>query len=162
MPQAGDLAGGIEADIRYTPGHWIPGAVQYGGATGPGGSADEVLLHELLHAVRITLGLGDCRQTQAPLHRYDNRSEFYAVLVENVYSSETRRPPRRDHWGHVALRDPVQYYAQPSNKLMIMNFCRSMPQFTRDLASVPCNFNPFREYYREMMGLDPSSARRLA
>jgi hypothetical protein len=29
---------GIEAQVRFTPGQWIPGAAQYGGPTGPGGA----------------------------------------------------------------------------------------------------------------------------
>ncbi len=146
---------GADARVRFTPGQWIPGARDYAGPTGPGGHVDEVLLHELVHAVRVTIGLGDCRQLQGRLAGYDNRSEFYAVLVENVYSSETHRDPRRDHHAWVKLTNPQQYYAQPQNKLMIMDFCRSQSDFTRALANVRCDFNPFREYYVEVGVIRP-------
>src|SRR5580698_1497008 len=79
---------GIEADARVT----YPPVLGAGVAI----PEDEALLHRLVQAVhRIQGGF-----ERAPMRNgFDNREEFYAILITNIYASEDRRPLRRDLHG---------------------------------------------------------------
>ncbi len=82
--------GGIPVDAQVTfPPLPVPGA----GIAIPG---DQALLHRLVQAVhRIRGGF-----ERTPMRNgFDNREEFYAILITNIYASEDRRPLRRDLHG---------------------------------------------------------------
>ncbi|MDQ3650097.1 MAG: hypothetical protein M3458_07470 [Acidobacteriota bacterium] len=69
-------------------------------AGGPGISPDETLFHELVHSLRRarTWTTPTNYLDHTPLtDGFDNIEEFYAVLVTNIYSSESGRTLRRDH-----------------------------------------------------------------
>ena len=141
---------GSSVVIEYTPGMWVPGsAIATTNATPT--RAQEMLLHELVHAIRQMRGLADTRQSIGAFANFDARDEFHAILVTNFYRSEKGISPlRRDHHGRQPLQNPSAFYAQPHNKLLVMDLCREMPPFTRALANLTCPFNPIREYYAEM------------
>jgi hypothetical protein len=136
--------------IEYTPGMWAPGspiATQFATPT----RAQQVLLHELVHAIRMMRGLLDRRTAQNRLAGYDDRDEFHAILITNIHCCQMGiHPLRRNHHGYQPLLNPAAFYHQPHNKLMVMDLCREMPDITRALASIVCTFNPIRDYCLEM------------
>jgi hypothetical protein len=50
-----------------------------------GGRPDEVLLHELVHSLRMMLGCSFCMSMPDD---YDTVEEFHAILIANIYRSE--------------------------------------------------------------------------
>ena len=144
---------GTNARVHFTPSQWmsgttgLSGSARHGGPAGPGGAEDEVLLHELFHALRITMGLGDCRQLTGRMQRYNDRSEFYAIIVENIYSSQSGRQPRTGHHGYSPMLNQNTYLTNSRHEWMIRLFCESQPLFTIDAARQRGRFNPFREHY---------------
>jgi hypothetical protein len=154
---------GAEVVIEFTPDMFVAGSQLYC-ATGIAvlsNQPDVALVHEIFHGVQMTQGQMDCRPLTGKLSLYRDRSEYNAMLVENVFRSETGRPLRRDWSTTNVLTNPLAFYDLPENRSMIQELCRDMGTFTRDLARVPSSFNPLREYYRERAGLTPSSARSL-
>ena len=147
------------------------GQVRAGGA---GSAADEILLHELVHCVRHMktwadqslynfTGMGD---------GFHNIEEFYAVLIANMYSSETGRPLRRDHslsrdgttvplvrTGSIAgLPYPVftelgLFYPRHRNEVELMrdeSFGFGV-RFSDQLAGIECGFNTLRQMARDQL-----------
>lgn len=112
---------------------------------GPGDDPAEVLLHELVHAVRAMSGRENC----LPMDQgFDTREEFFAVLVTNIYSSERGvfRPLRADH-GSATLADPQDWRDNAQIQTLILNFSYSNPSLTHRLARVKTAFNPFTGSY---------------
>jgi hypothetical protein len=143
-------------------------------AGGPGTAADEILLHELVHCARHMktwadpslynfTGMGD---------GFENIEEFYAVLIANMYSSETGRPLRRDHalsrdgrtvplvrtTSIAGLPIPVfselgLFYPRHRNEVELMrdeSFGFGV-RFFDQLAEIECGFNPLRQVAREQL-----------
>lgn len=76
--------------------------------------------------------------------------EWVAILVTNIYSSNTNRPLRQNHEGWADIRDPELkstegYFLR--NRQLIEAFCTQQPNFSRFLSHVKCPWNPVREYY---------------
>src|SRR5262245_20536419 len=108
---------GSDAILEFSP-------ENYPAYAGPGSQADERLLHELVHAMRIMHGV----QNDLPIRAVPNWSnvlvfrsieEFLAILVTNVYHAENNRwGLRADHLAeggryrvlHYPLHDPETYY----------------------------------------------------
>jgi hypothetical protein len=147
--------------VRYNPWMWnaeavagvgfIPKAADFKSA--PGVLKDEILLHEMVHALRRMRNTVD---NHKPLDqpRYDTVEEFMAIVVSNVYRSEMNRPGlRADHHGFTAL-PPAQENAQAfldapgkgadSNKSRMQEFKKDNPDFFNDLKKSPAKFNPFK------------------
>jgi hypothetical protein len=117
-----------------------------------GAKPDEVLVHEMTHATRAMRGL----LNSMPLgSNYDTEEEFLAILVANIYISESGRPEdlRLDHHGSAQLRDNTDAAFLPARDpnayryRLIDQFIRQQPKLTADLARVQCPFNPLRRYY---------------
>jgi hypothetical protein len=143
--------GGLHALMHFSPDRLH--------AHGPGVRADQVLVHELVHAIRFIRGRN---LTYRLAHHFDNWEEFFATLVENIYLSEHHRPLRADHrrhshtshaghnFGAFAMR-PGHGGPAARNVLdleidnLIEQFIRSDPALSADLAAVPSHFNPIRE-----------------
>lgn len=134
----------IEADARI--------AFPPGPATGVAIPADQTLLHRLVLAVhRIQGGF-----ERAPMRNgFDNKDEFYAILITNIYASEDRRPLRRDLYGF-GIWDPggtdaerfwfdglgaIEALSQEGSGLGLHLFA--------GLARVNAPFNPIRRYLEE-------------
>ena len=83
---------GADVVIEFTPDEFTPGNQLYCAAGNPilDNQADVALVHELFHGVQMTRGRMDCRPLQGSLAGYRDRSEYNAILVENIYRSETR------------------------------------------------------------------------
>jgi hypothetical protein len=141
-------------------------------------AADEVLLHELVHAVRQVKGFEDNAPLVAPIeilrrgegaetaqrlgttsppHKYTqiyhNIEEFCAILITNIYRSENGRPGLiRDHYG----RGPKELAWPLTNARNFLTVWRpqisrifgEMNDVCRPVAEVQCHFNPFGEFAR--------------
>jgi hypothetical protein len=160
--------GGSNVTVRFTPQDWDP----------PSSSrsldvADEVLLHELVHALRQARGLEDNTRLVAPwpsLRRgegtmseqrlgrtappgrlsqiYHNLEEYCGVVVTNVYRSECGREGLlRDHLG-AGPRELAYPLTRPDIFAMIWakelaRLRGEMPDVIGRIASVGCGWNPF-------------------
>lgn len=129
---------------------------------GPGFLADEVLLHEFVHAQRDISGLSrQVSLANTSLRAYDNEEEFFAVTVANLYISESGRGEDRTT-GASRLRsshkddtlpetgdnvDLIQFVDTDYVRL-IKKYCEQHPRLSRGLAGVNAQFNPFRTHYR--------------
>jgi hypothetical protein len=118
----------------------------------PGWGPDEVLFHEMVHAMRI-LGNDD-----GPL----KEEEFFAVLVANIYISEKGKSFEHLRYRYEALSrhmteaeiEPfiflLQYDEQKKEDhfSLIEKFCKQHPTIAPMIAKAPAKFNPIRDYYQ--------------
>jgi hypothetical protein len=96
---------GSDTIVSYDPRNYATFGRDGLGAQGPGSAPDEILLHELVHAMRDVNGQGD-RCFGCP-QGYKSYEEFVAVVITNVYSSEGGRPLRKNYNGFDPLTDSV-------------------------------------------------------
>jgi hypothetical protein len=118
--------------------------------TGAGYGADEVLLHELIHGLNSLKG--NLRMTGGAPDGFDGLEEFSAILMTNLYTSQTGGVLRQDHRGHTALPklpvnlcDPQIFYNKYRDATQdCYKFHLSLGQIYKswDASFVP--FNPFR------------------
>lgn len=107
-----------------------------------GDSPHESLLHELTHAVRAVAGKLGCLPVAD--------EEEIAMLVANIFSSETRRRLRARYEDNSEVtEDPRVYSVQylEDNRDLIEAFHNQHEDFTRWLARVKAPFNPLRLYF---------------
>ncbi|MCP5159186.1 MAG: hypothetical protein H6975_07150 [Gammaproteobacteria bacterium] len=126
--------------VSFTPKTWFTTSACY--KTGAAGnSAHEVLFHELVHAIRFaakTMGK----------HMNDGQEEEIAILVTNIYSSETHRPLRQRHADFSELKNTTSVTFHAKHRALIDLFCKEHPALSLALARVSYSpFNPLREYY---------------
>lgn len=162
MPHAARGTGvGSDVTIEYTPGDCTHDpSDRYAGfirmmpprhLDAPGAFSDEVLCHELAHAIRSMRGVQDC---SAVGHRYGTFDEFCAVEVANVYASCRHRWVRGAYVGgarpeRVALLDPfgTPNARQRTEAEWIERMRRQQPDFCHALGRIPrerASYNPFR------------------
>lgn len=159
VPGVGPGTGaGTTARVQFSP--WMfAGPDPWAPTPGAGDEyapwADEVLVHELVHAAQITRGLCSC----VPVgHGYDTFSEFCAVTVQSMYAS--CRPDghvRTNHRGHIARSPRSSGDVLPPTLLehdesvMLSRFRRDMEDLCGALEGVPnppMRYNPFLEQRR--------------
>jgi hypothetical protein len=122
--------------------------------------ADDTLLHEMVHAVRIMAGLLNPIPTPEK-KTYDHEEEFFAILVQNIYMSETGRTRLAgDHKEKVIteeMNDSERFLgkgkATPDlepeerlNRRLVNKFVSLHTNFAADLAKSPAPFNPVRAF----------------
>jgi len=158
-------------DVEFTRSPWT-GASRC--AHGPGSSADEILIHELVHAMR-NLGK-DSRNIPltGSMAGYQNEEEFFAVLVANIYTSESGRQPARwlvgsgnvrsglraDHMGWSNLSDnqstAVDFLMNPDNYRLVKKFCSQHTQIAPQIGDASARFNPIKVFYHwEKQKIEP-------
>ena len=145
--------GGSDSDVSFTPVMFSKFCSQKKAGHKAGAQPDEVLFHEMVHAARQMRGL----LNPVPLgYLYDTEEEFYAILIANIYASETGRTIdlRSDHHGFEHLtadttakflpkKDPADYRYQLIDKLV-----HKEPLLAHDLARLKLvPFNPIRRYF---------------
>jgi hypothetical protein len=133
---------GSNSIILFTPSVFSTGP---SGPTGPGASADEILLHEMLHALRQMMGRS-VRESVAGNPGMDNYEEFAAIVVTNVYRSERALPQlRRDHHGFLPLTGSTAtntgFKTAFGRYLSYMDV--EQPRLTNNLRQAHVAFNPF-------------------
>lgn len=134
---------GSDAVIAITP--WFfhdQGGTACG--SGPGSASDELLLHEIVHALNDLSGRSQA--CAAAPRGFTNLEELCAITVTNVYSSETGRGLRRDHEGFrplsADLAVPGMYYS--AYQAEIDAFMAVQPGLVRLLSELEIEFNPFQ------------------
>jgi hypothetical protein len=120
---------------------------------------DEVLLHELVHAMRAARKVQDCRELGRGLASFDSREEFFAVLIENIYRSERRLgkafkgkldaqvPLRRNHRLGRMFAGEAQAFNKDLLKLELVLTLWNDPRMEamcRKISAVETAFNPLR------------------
>ena len=126
----------------------------------PGFRPDEILIHEMVHAIRDARGIngGNKELLAGSIFRggkiYDNEDEFIAILITNIYSSEQKRPSlRMDHNGFGDLdtdtdetflphRDESDYRYRLLHKLVAQDTVLAL-----ELQKIPSKFNPIRRFF---------------
>ena len=150
---------GSASRIAFTPQMWprMPGRVP----------ADEVLLHELVHAMQHTCGVLSWRPEGMG---YDTFAEVCAITITNMYRSHffgSRAHLRANHGRRGSFRGdpyPVRdapdliYFFGPSEARsrewrLLDRFCRLQPALAAALRALPlavCPYNPLRDRAQEM------------
>jgi len=149
---------GSSATVRYNPWDWNvetlpcwdPIAMRtWQHATGlapvnPGDETDEVLLHEMVHALQDMVGRADRR----PLgHGFDIVSEFDAIVVVNLQAAERSRPARLNHQQPSVAAASQQSVIPNTAEFWqrVRNFVSRHRDLAKDLAAVVVDGNPFRD-----------------
>ena len=156
---------GANVTIHYHPMTWLLNSFR----TGLPGNLmpDDVLVHELVHALRmmsgkvLTMNLSTLDHTR----RWGNAEEFYGVLVANIYisernSSDRRGQPLRGNSGPISQFSALTGEEAKSKNFtqtyrsQIKSLCDEMIGLThgggqKGLASVPADFNPIRDLLAE-------------
>ena len=102
--------------------------------------ADDLLLHELVHAGRVKLGIMNLNE-KVGHYPYE---EFIATLIQNIYRSERGHAPY-DYDGH-----PIhpKTFMTPEARKAIIDLSRQhtgQPVLFDLIAKINCAFNPIRE-----------------
>jgi hypothetical protein len=126
--------------VSFTPSGWFATSPCFTSGSA-GNSSHEVLFHELVHAIRFAGGtLGR--------HTKGDQEEEIAILVTNIFSSETHRPLRWRHSDFSELKNVTSVGFYGKNRALIDMFCKEHPKLSLALARVSyAPFNPLREYY---------------
>jgi hypothetical protein len=124
----------------------------------PGGTPAETLFHELVHAFRLVTGKATDRK--GPLNPwipaslknypdYDVVEDFFAILVANIFASETGRPLRADHHGLTLMPSKLStnngFLAIEEYADLVREFCSDHNSVSQKLRDVPSPFNPIKE-----------------
>ena len=167
------LFGPNPAFVRFTPAHWHRNddlaalykdiGIGVNEDWGPGALPDEVLLHELVHALFINTGKSLKRRVPFQGRRYLTGSwsekhpdwrgpyemdEFMAIMITNIYRSEQKRDYVRhshtDHQAH-ALSDEA-FLDIGMNRAHVRLLRRKQPQLFNALNDVEAAWNPLRSF----------------
>lgn len=113
----------------------------------PGNCPDELLLHELVHAMRAGRGVYLCARPDG-IDAYDNEEEFFAVLIANIYRAGLHRiPPRANHGSdYRGLRSPAEFWANPLLvEKLVTKLWTEQRSVVQQLARLDYYFNPIRD-----------------
>ena len=118
--------------------------------------ADNTLVHELTHALRMLRGQFRTEPTRNKGH--DNQEEFFAALVQNTYASERGKTvltaghhggklsqEMATSAGFLGVGYPISL-EQLENRLLVSRFIREDGDLCREFATRVCaTFNPVKE-----------------
>jgi hypothetical protein len=112
------------------------------------GEADGVLLHELVHAMRVISGV----DRGVPMGRgYGNTEEFYANMIEMIYRSEVGLHVF-DYAGHPINQASVLH--QPRARALLADLRHTQQSLFLALAQVEADFNPIRPIAEKLLTID--------
>jgi hypothetical protein len=144
--------GGSDSDVSFTPLMFTKYCKQHKNGHRSGAQPDEVLFHEMVHATRQMRGIFN----PLPLgFLYDTEEEFFAILLANIYASETGRPIdlRSDHHGFEHLTPDTNAKFLPKRDMtdyryrLVSKLVHEEPRMALELRNIGCLFNPIRRYY---------------
>ena len=147
---------GSDVKIYFTP---LPSGGSSCGGGAYGSLPDEVLFHELVHALRAMQGKLNAIPTEGGLRGYNNEEEFLAVVASNVYiSAKPSKQLRADHRGHQPLKPPrdtsAGFLADPETRDLMKLYQLTWRPTFQELASAGHSlrpvFNPFRQLEDEL------------
>lgn len=133
---------GSNTVVRFSKETWTgPSA-----PVGAGASADEILLHEMIHGLRQMAGRS-VRESVNGNPGMDNYEEFAAITISNIYRSERGISGlRKDHQNFSPLTgpttDPTVFKSTYSQYLSFMD--TEQPRLCKNLRQVNCAFNPLK------------------
>ena len=147
---------------RVVNGRWYQGRLQYNPDVYMSGSTcykrrhrsfgkepDQVLFHELIHAHRAASWLLPHHDKLiAGLSGYKDEEEFLAVVLTNIYISETKgKGMRADYISYGELKGPLGssigfFASSPSVLRILTDFQREQGFLFDELAKVKAPFNP--------------------
>jgi Effector protein len=141
---------GSDVTIKFTPSiygqSWCHPEGTYGS------KSDEVLFHEMIHALRMMQGKYNQIPTGDRFYGYENEEEYLAIIATNVYMSANgvdNDGLRGGHDGHYALQPPLNtsagFLADPPNRKLMNIYRLVWADAFLAIASVDAAFNPFRE-----------------
>jgi len=147
--------GGSASTIEFSPGLF---ATPYcrAVATAPGMRDSEVLFHEMVHGYRGMRGIQHFMQTVGGRKNYGNLEEFAAVVITNIYISETRGPEEpltADHMGNsppLSEATSSTFLAIRGNRNLTNMLKNADPAFFQKLGDVSAAFNPFTSKVSEV------------
>jgi hypothetical protein len=162
-----------EINVQFLPSTWKAGSPC---ATGPWASPAAVLLHELVHAYRQICGKVMSVSVEVPGFRYDDKEEFYAILLTNIHLSATgQRVLRRDHtdrplYPELSTSEPFLVHLREHRQLIHDFLCDHYGICQNHVRVDQCAFNPidyFLKHSARMVELmkrkpDPPSEADLA
>lgn len=136
-----------------------------------GGHADEVLFHELVHALRGGLGVNRGGVAlSGGLWRYNELEEFYAVVLTNIYiSDETNKGSsglRAGHRGKMPLESyfskSLSFFASSTQVLPLLKQLRKdQEKLFDELAKVKAQFNPLHAMVKYPDAVERMSKARI-
>lgn len=142
---------GSSATIWYDPTTWTHAAAKVGYDPANFYQPDDVLFHELVHALRMMRGMIDL----VTIRDWDNVEDLYAILLTNIYLSSNGRD--RDLRGdHAKLFHKLRNsYLRPTEQMSDQTFyieygpdidrlCNNMPDLCGPISQIQCHFNPLR------------------
>jgi len=146
------VGGGSDSVISYTPKTFRKFCMTHKRGHKSGAQPDEVLFHEMVHSTRQMRGKLD----PLPLgYLYDTEEEFFAIVLANIYASETHREIdlRADHHGFEHLKTDTDARFLPKRSLhdyryrLVSKLVHQEPKLAHELKRVHSHFNPIRRYY---------------
>jgi hypothetical protein len=143
--------GGTDVTMWYEPAAWSHPSAKRSIDPANHFHADDVLFHELVHALRMMRGLMDLSK----IRDWDNIEDLLAIMLTNIYNSSNNRNNdlRGDHnvpfrvLGNSPLRPKEQideggFYARFSTDIDRLRF--SLPDLCLGISRVSCRWNPLR------------------
>ncbi len=152
--------GGSDVDIYFTPG----GGDDEACSKGSGLCADlpdEILLHEMVHALRMMQGVFNPVPTTG---RYKNEEEFLALVIANVYISKKKgnkllRPDYQLRYG--PMKSPLNtsdgFLKDDENKRILEYYASAWQPIFGQLGAVDTDFNPFRPFNKTAQKAKPAN-----
>jgi hypothetical protein len=136
--------GMFSAKVWFTPLTFNTSPCSHYGNTGAGATPAEILVHELVHALRgVARKLNDLSSDD---------EERIAILVTNIFASEINKPMRERHADFRKVPDAAAVHSAnilASSRALIQAFDKQQPNVTRMLGNVNAPFNPIRQYLIE-------------
>ena len=142
--------GGSDSDVSFTP-RMFAKYCNKNKSHKCGAHPDEILFHEMVHATRQLRGLSNPRTLG---FLYDTEEEFFAILLANIYASETGRTVdiRSDHHGFEHLTTDTDAKFLPKQDMtdyryrLVSQLVHEEPQMAHELGRINTAFNPIRRY----------------
>ena len=161
------VGGGYDVEVHFTPGQFVDFLTAHKGRLAvdtAGAQPDEILLHEMVHGARQKRGLFNQVELDSD---FDDSEEFIAILVANIYASETHRKIRvsekeavpdirTSHHGFAVYRATEEAFLPEAADLnfeidenfrLVSRFVDEQPEFANTLRTINCPFNPVRRYF---------------
>lgn len=107
---------------------------------GPAWSADSVLCHEMVHAVRLLSGFDGTIPRDGGFS--GEPEEFCATQVANIYLSERNEPLMANYLDREPL-DARTFSFSEGQRDLLRRLADQQPPFFGRLAGIPAPFNPF-------------------
>ena len=143
--------GGSNVTIWYDPATWNKASAKIGIDPANHYRPDDILFHELVHALRMMQGLWD----PARIVNWDNVEDLFAIMLTSIYlSSNNRNNDLRGNHQRLfhslpnsLLRPPERQSDQTfyiENDIYIDALRRSMPNLCTPITAINCGWNPLK------------------